>query len=407
MDNYEILKKCEKNLEKQFAILDEIAYYNQKKVLDAFRKNNVEARHFAGTTGYGYGDIGRETLGKLFSDVFRCEKALVSPLITCGTQALSMTLFGLLRPNDLMLSITGGVYDTMYENILGVEGKDIGSLKDFGVKYQEIPLVNNDIDYETVKTKLKELQPKLVFMQRSRGYSSRSAFSVKKIGELIKLVREYSPNSLCMVDNCYGEFTEKQEVTEYDADIMVGSLIKNAGGGLAPTGAYVAGKAKYVEMVEQRFTCPSLGSETGSYEMGYRMFYQGLFMAPHTTIQAIKGAYLVGEVMKLRGYKITPNSDERTYDIIKSVTFNTEEELIKFVQLIQKNSPVDSNALPLPWDMPGYKDQVIMAAGTFVGGASIELSCDSPIRAPYIAYFQGGLTYEHIKCLCNDLLDNY
>lgn len=407
MENYEILKQCEKKLEEQFLILDEIAYYNQKKVLDAFRKNNIEARHFSGTTGYGYGDIGRDTLGKLYSDVFRCEKALVSPLITCGTQALSMTLFGLLRPNDLMLSITGGVYDTMYENILGVEGKDIGSLKDFGVKYQEIPLINNDIDYETVKLKLKELQPKLVFMQRSRGYSSRSAFSVEKIGELIKLVRQYSPNSICMVDNCYGEFTEKQEVTEYDADIMVGSLIKNAGGGLAPTGAYVAGKAKYVEMVEQRFTCPSLGNETGSYEMGYRMFYQGLFMAPHTTIQAIKGAYLVGEVMKLKGYQITPNSNERTYDIIKSVTFNTEEELIKFVQLIQKNSPVDSNALPLPWDMPGYKDQVIMAAGTFVGGASIELSCDSPIRAPYIAYFQGGLTYEHIKCLCNDLLDNY
>ena len=407
MENYEILKQCEKKLEEQFLILDEIAYYNQKKVLDAFRKNNIEARHFSGTTGYGYGDIGRDTLGKLYSDVFRCEKALVSPLITCGTQALSMTLFGLLRPNDLMLSITGGVYDTMYENILGVEGKDIGSLKDFGVKYQEIPLINNDIDYETVKLKLKELQPKLVFMQRSREYSSRSAFSVEKIGELIKLVRQYSPNSICMVDNCYGEFTEKQEVTEYDADIMVGSLIKNAGGGLAPTGAYVAGKAKYVEMVEQRFTCPSLGNETGSYEMGYRMFYQGLFMAPHTTIQAIKGAYLVGEVMKLKGYQITPNSNERTYDIIKSVTFNTEEELIKFVQLIQKNSPVDSNALPLPWDMPGYKDQVIMAAGTFVGGASIELSCDSPIRAPYIAYFQGGLTYEHIKCLCNDLLDNY
>ena len=407
MENYEILKQCEKKLEEQFLILDEIAYYNQKKVLDAFRKNNIEARHFSGTTGYGYGDIGRDTLGKLYSDVFRCEKALVSPLITCGTQALSMTLFGLLRPNDLMLSITGGVYDTMYENILGVEGKDIGSLKDFGVKYQEIPLINNDIDYETVKLKLKELQPKLVFMQRSRVYSSRSAFSVEKIGELIKLVRQYSPNSICMVDNCYGEFTEKQEVTEYDADIMVGSLIKNAGGGLAPTGAYVAGKAKYVEMVEQRFTCPSLGNETGSYEMGYRMFYQGLFMAPHTTIQAIKGAYLVGEVMKLKGYQITPNSNERTYDIIKSVTFNTEEELIKFVQLIQKNSPVDSNALPLPWDMPGYKDQVIMAAGTFVGGASIELSCDSPIRAPYIAYFQGGLTYEHIKCLCNDLLDNY
>ncbi len=407
MNNYEILKQCENNLKEQFEILDEIAFFNQKKVLDAFRKNNIETRHFAGTTGYGYSDIGRESLAKVFSDVFKTEKTLVSPLITCATQALSMTLFGLLRPNDLLLSVTGGVYDTMYENILGVDGKDNGSLKDFGVKYKEIPLANNDIDYDTVKKEVSKLKPKVVFIQRSRGYSSRSAFSVEKIGNLIKIVKELSPNSICMVDNCYGEFTEKQEATEYGADLIVGSLIKNAGGGLAPTGAYVSGKAKYVEMVEQRFTCPSLGSETGSYEQGYRMFFQGLFMAPHTTIQAMKGAYLVGEVMKLRGYKVTPEQNERSYDIIKSVTFNTKEELIKFVQLIQKNSPVDANALPLPWAMPGYKDEVIMAAGTFVSGASIELSCDSPIRAPYIAYFQGGLTYEHIKCLCDDLLNNY
>ena len=407
MTNYEIIKQCELSLKEQFDYLDEIAYFNQKKVLDAFRKNNIETRHFYGSTGYGYSDIGRETLAMLFSDVFGAEKSLVSPLITCATQALTMTLFGLLRPNDLLLSVTGGVYDTMYENILGKNGEDIGSLKDFGVKYEEIPLKDDKIDTEEVIKQVKQKQPKVVFMQRSRGYSSRAAFSAIELGELIQKLKQVSPNSIYMVDNCYGEFTEKQEVTELGADIMVGSLIKNPGGGLAPTGAYVSGKAKYVELVEKRFTCPSLGAETGSYEQGYRMFYQGLFMAPHTVVQALKGAYLVGEIMKYKGYKINPESNQKSYDIIKSVLFNTADELIKFVQLVQKNSPIEANAIPWPWDMPGYSDQVIMAAGTFVGGASIELSCDSPIRAPYIAYFQGGLTYEHIKCLCDDLLNNY
>ena len=407
MTNYEIIKQCEISLKDQFDYLDEVAYFNQKKVLDAFRKNNIETRHFSGTTGYGYSDIGRDTLAKLFSDVFGAEKSLVSPLITCATQALTMTLFGLLRPNDLLLSVTGGVYDTMYENILGKNGEDIGSLKDFGVKYEEIPLKDDKIDTEEVIKQVEQKQPKVVFMQRSRGYSSRAAFSATELGELIQKLKQVSPNSIYMVDNCYGEFTEKQEVTQLGADIMVGSLIKNPGGGLAPTGAYVSGKAKYVELVEKRFTCPSLGAETGSFEQGYRMFYQGLFMAPHTVIQALKGAYLVGEIMKYKGYKINPESNQKSYDIIKSVSFNTADELIKFVQLVQKNSPIDSNAVPFPWDMPGYSDQVIMAAGTFVSGASIELSCDSPIRAPYIAYFQGGLTYEHIKCLCDDLLNNY
>ena len=407
MTNYEIIKQCEVSLKEQFDYLDEVAYFNQKKVLDAFRKNNIETRHFSGTTGYGYSDIGRDTLAKLFSDVFGAEKSLVSPLITCATQALTMTLFGLLRPNDLLLSVTGGVYDTMYENILGKNGEDIGSLKDFGVKYEEIPLKDDKINTEEVIKQVEQKQPKVVFMQRSRGYSSRAAFSATELGELIQKLKQVSPNSIYMVDNCYGEFTEKQEVTQLGADIMVGSLIKNPGGGLAPTGAYVSGKAKYVELVEKRFTCPSLGAETGSFEQGYRMFYQGLFMAPHTVVQALKGAYLVGEIMKYKGYKINPESNQKSYDIIKSVSFNTADELIKFVQLVQKNSPIDSNAVPFPWDMPGYSDQVIMAAGTFVSGASIELSCDSPIRAPYIAYFQGGLTYEHIKCLCDDLLNNY
>ena len=407
MNNYEIIKQCERNLRQQFEILDDIAFYNQKKVLEAFRKNNVETRHFSGTTGYGYSDLGRETLSKVFSDTFGSEKSLVSPLITCATQALSMSLFGLLRPNDTLMSITGSVYDTMYENILGQDNENVGSLKDFNIDYKEIALKDGVIDFENVYKAVKEIKPKVIYLQRSRGYSSRAAFSIETLENIIAKLREISPDSIFMVDNCYCEFTEKKEPTEVGADSIVGSLIKNAGGGLAATGAYISGKQKYVELIEKRFTCPSLGSETGSYEMGYRMYFQGIFIAPHTTMQALKGAYLVGEILKHKGFTVIPDSSERSYDIVKSVMFNSEAELIKFVQLVQKNSPIDSNAVPMPWDMPGYTDQVIMAAGTFVSGATLELSCDAPIRPPYTAYFQGGLTYEHIKCLCDDILNNY
>lgn len=406
MDKYEQLLECEERLKNQFQRLDKLALINQQKVLKAFQNHKISTRHFSGTNGYGYGDIGRECLNSVFAEVMGAEKAIVSPLITCGTHALSLALFGVLRPNDTLLSITGDVYDTMNENITGTN-VDIGSLKDFGVKYEKIALLDGKIDFEKAQVKIETIKPKLVYIQRSRGYSCRSAFSIQEISDAINLIRKYSPDSFVMVDNCYGEFVEEKEPADVGADIVVGSLIKNAGGGIAPTGAYIVGTNRAIDLIERRLTCPSLGAETGSYEQGYRLFYQGLFLAPHVTVQAIKGAYLVGEVMNSKGYDIIPKSNENCYDIIKSVVFNTSDELIKFVQLIQKNSPVDSDAVPMPWDMPGYEDQVIMAAGTFVSGASIELSCDSPIRAPYIAYFQGGITLEHVKCLCLDLLNNY
>lgn len=406
MNEYELLSNYENNLKERFDSIDKITFLNQKKVLEAFRKNEIQTSNFAGTSGYGYSDKGREGLNKLYCSIFNCEKAIVSPLLTCGTHTLATALFGVLRPHDILLSVTGTLYDTMKENILGTS-VDNGSLKDMLVKYEQVELKNEKMDLETIFKKVKKLKPKLVYIQRSRGYSSRSAFSIAEIKQAIECVKTAYKDAYVMVDNCYGTFMEQQEPTDVGADICVGSLIKNAGGGIAPTGGYIVGTNHAITLIENRLTCPSLGAETGSYEYGYRLYYQGLFLAPHVTSQAIKGAYLIGEVMKAKGYNILPRSDEPAYDIIKSVIFNTKEELIKFVQLVQKNSPVDSQFTPEPWDMPGYEDPVIMAAGTFVSGASIELSCDSPIRSPYIAYFQGGLTYEHIKCLCLDLMKNF
>ena len=398
------LKDCEEKLQKQFDIVDDIAFFNQKKVLDAFIKNKVTSQCFAGTTGYGYDDVGRDTLAKVYADVFGGESAIVSPLITCGSHAITIVLFGLLRPNDILLSATGNLYDTLSDTLLG---KNNGSLENFGVKYMQVDMAGNNIDEALLVKKVKKLKPKVVFFQRSRGYSERKALSVDDMEGVFKKIKEVSPKSFIVVDNCYGEFVEKKEPLQVGADVIVGSLIKNPGGGLAPTGGYIVGKKEAVDKIATRFTSPSLLCEVGSFEQGYRLFYQGLFMAPHTVAQAIKGAYLVGQVMEEKGYKVIPASDERAYDIIKSVVFNTEDELVKFVQTVQTISPVDSFVLPLPWDMPGYEDQVIMAAGTFVGGASIELSCDSPIKKPYIAYFQGGLTYEHVKVFAQKLLEIY
>lgn len=398
------LKDCEEKLQKQFDIVDDIAFFNQKKVLDAFIKNKVTSQCFAGTTGYGYDDVGRDTLAKVYADVFGGESAIVSPLITCGSHAITIVLFGLLRPNDILLSATGNLYDTLSDTLLG---KNNGSLENFGVKYMQIDMAGNNIDEALLVKKVKKLKPKVVFFQRSRGYSERKALSVDDMEGVFEKIKQVSPKSFIVVDNCYGEFVEKKEPLQVGADVIVGSLIKNPGGGLAPTGGYIVGKKEAVNMIATRFTSPSLLCEVGSFEQGYRLFYQGLFMAPHTVAQAIKGAYLVGQVMEEKGYKVIPASDERAYDIIKSVVFNTEDELVKFVQTVQTISPVDSFVLPLPWDMPGYEDQVIMAAGTFVGGASIELSCDSPIKKPYIAYFQGGLTYEHVKVFAQKLLEIY
>ena len=395
------IQELENSLTNQFKRVEEVAFKNQKKVVEAFRECRVSNSMFAGSTGYGYDDFGRDNLAKVFATIFGAEKALISPILTCGTHAISTALFGILRPNDVMLSISGKPYDTLTDTLFG---KGNGSLEDYKIKFEKIELVNDDFDYKAIEKHLKKLKPKVVYVQRSRGYTERKALCIEQIENVCKFVKKISPKSCIMVDNCYGEFVEEKEPTEVGADVVMGSLIKNAGGGLAPTGGYIAGKSEAIDLIAKRFTCPSLGTEVGSYEIGYRMFFQGLFMAPHTVCQAMKGSLLISKLAEIKGYKAIPSTEENSSDIVRSIVFNDEAKLVSFVQTIQKYSPVDSFALPMPWDMPGYKDQVIMAAGTFVAGSSIELSCDSPIRPPYVAYFQGGLTYEHVKMVAEKLL---
>lgn len=402
MDNLKIIEDIEKKLEGQFKDIERTAYFNQKKVLDTFREIGVTTSHFAGTSGYGYTDKGRDDFAKVVAKIFGAEDAICSPHLTCGTHTIATALYGLLRPKDLMLSITGELYDTLHDTLFG---KDNGSLESLGVDIKFIDLKNGKFDEEKIFKTVKKLKPRVVFVQKSRGYSSRMALSTDVMEPVFREIKKLSPNSFIVVDNCYGEFVEVKEPTQVGADVCMGSLIKNLGGSLAPTGGYIVGTKRAIENIERRFTCPSLGRETGSYEAGYRLFYQGLFMAPHVVSQAVKGGLLIGEVMKRQGYKIIPQSDEKCFDIIKSVVFDTADELIRFVQLIQKLSPVDSSFVPMPYAMPGYNCDIIMAAGTFVEGASIELSCDSPIRKPYIAYFQGGITYEQLKILACELLN--
>ena len=405
MDKREVIAKAEEKLKKQYEIIDEIAFENQKKVLSAFTEMRVSAQCFAGTTGYGYDDVGRDTLAKVYARVFGGEKAIVSPILTCGTHSITTVLYGILRRNDVMLSISGTPYDTIHSSIFG---KGNSSLEDYGVKYKQIELLSDgSFDRKKIISEVKKLTPKMVYIQRSRGYSDRKAISPYDMKPIFEEIKQISPETFIVVDNCYGEFVDKIEPTDVGADVIVGSLIKNAGGGLAPTGGYIVGSEKALDLIATRYTNPSLKLELGSFELGYRMFYQGLFMAPHTVAQALKGSMLVGQIMQDKGFKIIPDNNVKPQDIVKSVVFNTPEELIKFVQTAQTVSPVDGYVLPMPWDMPGYNDKVIMAAGTFVGGSSIELSCDGPIRAPYIAYFQGGLTYEHVKIFAEKLLAIY
>lgn len=389
----DIVEQAESRCREQFSKLERIALVNQNKVLDAFRNNNVGQRHFAQTNGYGYDDIGRDTLCKVFAEVFGAESAIVSPLIVSGTHALTLALYGILRPGDEMLAVSGAPYDTLKEVI---SGEGTGSLKDFKVSYKQVDLVDGAFDYEDIKRAISD-KTKLVFVGRSRGYEWRDALDVREIGKMAAFVKSIKPDVVVMCDNCYGEFVDVIEPTQVGADIAVGSLIKNIGGGIAPSGGYICGKKECVDKVAYRLTSPSIGMEVGSYAYGYREFYQGLFLAPHVTMQAIKGSVLFGEVFNSVGYKTMPTPGSYCKDIIRSIMFDTEDELIAFCRAVQKASPVDSNVTPFPWDMPGYEHQVIMAAGTFVAGASIELSADSPIKKPYIAYLQGGLTYEHVK----------
>lgn len=380
----------------RFAALDETALFNQEKVLNAFRKNAVQARHFIGTTGYGYDDTGRDTLCAVFADALGAESAVVSPSITAGTQALALMLFGVLRPGDLLLSVSGKPYDTLTDVI---SGENCGSLKEFGVDFEQIALKFEGLkpvfDFEAIEKALKRRFVKAVFVGRSRGYEWRSAVSVGQIGEMIAFVKKISPDTLVLVDNCYGEFVEKAEPTAVGADLIAGSLIKNIGGGIAPTGGYIAGRKELTELVGKRLTAPSLGMEVGSYEGGYTRFYQGLFLAPQVTKNALKGAFLFAKAYEKVGFDTLPRANMPAYDIVTSIKMNSAKQLTDFCEVIQSVSPVDSNVVPVPWAMPGYQHDVIMAAGAFVQGASIELSADAPIKEPYIVYVQGALTFEH------------
>ena len=394
MDIEKLIEDCEKKAAPQFAQIDAIAYKNQAKVLQAFQTHKVALRHFVPTTGYGYDDVGRDTLACIFAQIVGAESAIVSPLIASGTHAITLMLFGILRPNDILLSATGDVYDTLQGVITG-EGN--GSLRDFGVTYKKVQLKNGKPDRPAIEAAVRKYKPKVVFLQRSRGYSERDALSIEDIQAVCASVKAIDPQITIAVDNCYGEFVREQEPTQVGADLIAGSMIKNPGGGIAPTGGYIAGKADAVQAVGYRLTAPSVGTEVGSYAADYRPFYQGLFMAPHVTAQALKGSVLFGAVFDALGYETIPKSDAPLGDIIRSVYFHSANELIAFCRAVQAASPIDSHVVPYPWDMPGYENQVIMAAGTFVQGASIELSADSPIKEPYIAYLQGGLTYEHAK----------
>lgn len=396
------IEESENELSGQFRNLEKIAYVNQCKVMESFQKNKVALRHFVGTSGYGYGDEGRDTLNALFADIFGAEAALVSPNILSGTHALTVGLFGLLRTGDTLFSISGDPYDTLQEVIAG---KDIGSLADYGINFKKCALKEGEFDFDAIRDGLSVKSIKVVFIQRSRGYEWRDALSEKKIQQACEFVRACGFQGCIFVDNCYGEFVEDSEPTQNGADICVGSLIKNAGGGVAPTGGYIVGKREYIDKIAGRLTAPSIGAEVGSYAYGYQYFYEGVFLAPHVVCQALKGGLLIGACLEKLGYKTSPSVKSAPYDITRAIRFNTRVELIGFIQAVQEASPVDSFVTLEPWDMPGYQEQVIMAAGTFVQGASIELSADAPVKEPYIAYFQGGLTYEHCRYALTKILN--
>lgn len=401
-----LLAEAEQELQPVFKGIEQTEQAVFQRVLAAFKEHRVAVQHFAPTTGYGYDDIGRDTFEKLLASALGCEDALVRPSIASGTHALATCLFGLLRPGQVLLAASGRPYDTL-ESVIGLDGaQGNGSLKDFGVDYRQVDLTKEGLpDLDGIRRMLRE-EPKIrvVAVQRSRGYAWRNALTVKQIGEICTAVHEIAPHAIVMVDNCYGEFVDSVEPTQVGADVIVGSLIKNPGGGLAPTGGYIAGKHELVEMCAYRLTSPGIGREVGSYAASYQPFYQGLFMAPHTVAQAVKGSVLFGKVFQKLGYEVSPTPDEKRSDIIQAIRFGSAEPLIAFCKAIQYASPVDSFVTPEPWAMPGYADPVIMAAGTFVAGASIELSVDAPIRPPYIGYLQGGLTYAHVKLALQEVL---
>lgn len=394
-DLIELSKKIEKDLDPIFKEVEEIEECNSLKVLSAFQKYNLSEMHFNGTTGYGYGDIGRDTIESIFADIFKAEDSLVRTQFISGTHAISTLLFGILRPNDTLISISGKPYDTLDEVIGIVENKS--SLQSYGVKYEQIELVNDDFDYKAIEERVKKGNIKLIEIQRSRGYSTRKTIDLEKVEKVIKLIKDIDRNIIVMIDNCYCEFVTKKEPIEVGADVVVGSLIKNLGGGIAPNGGYIAGRKDIVELAAERLTAPGLGKEVGPSLGINKQILQGLFFAPQVVASSLKTAIFASRMLEELGYNVEPKFNDKRADIVQTIEFNDREKLIKFCQGIQAASPVDSNSVPMPWDMPGYTDQVIMAAGAFTQGSSIELSCDGPIRPPYTAFLQGGLTYGYGK----------
>lgn len=393
----ELSRQAEAEIRGQFAHIDAVAEYNSQKVLAAFQKYRVAEAHFAGTTGYGYDDLGRDTLDQIYAEIFGTEDALVRIQFVNGTHAIASALYGALKPGDTLLSAVGAPYDTLL-GVIGVTGDEPGSLKAYGIHYRQVDVTaENQPDKAGLAEAVKDPAVKVVLIQRSKGYSTRASLSVAEIGELIAIVKENSPETTVIVDNCYGEFVETMEPTQVGADLVVGSLIKNPGGGLAPTGGYLAGRHDLVEAAAKRLTVPGIGRECGSTLGNNRALYQGLFLAPHTVAQAVKTAVFGARIMELLGYQTEPHSDQERHDIIQMVSLERPELVEKYCKGIQSGSPVDSYVTPVPWDMPGYDCQVIMAAGAFIQGASIELSADAPMRPPYTVYMQGGLTYESGK----------
>lgn len=390
-----LAKEAEENLKEEFAQIDVACTRNSLTVLQAFQKNKIAEVHFGQTTGYGYDDIGRDTIEKVFADVLKAEDSLVRTQFISGTHAITVALFACLRPGDTLLSISGKPYDTL-DSIIGIQ-ENPSSLKSYQIHYEQIDLVNNDFDLPAIIERVSKQDIKLIEIQRSRGYSLRKSLTVDKIERVIQAIRKVNQDVIIMVDNCYGEFVAEKEPIELGADIVVGSLIKNLGGGLAPNGAYIAGRKDLVALAAERLTAPGQGKEVGPTLGINKNILQGLYMAPHVVASSLKTAIFTSYILEKLGYLVQPRFSEKRSDIVQTIEFRDEEKLVKYCQGIQSGSAIDSNSVPMPWEMPGYQDKVIMAAGAFTMGSSIELSCDAPIRAPYVAFQQGGLTYEYGK----------
>lgn len=406
MNNIKKIKLAEKSLEKEFEYINDIRDLNQKKVLEAFVDNKVAPEHFYTVSGYGHDDMGREVLDKVFAQVFRAEKALVRIHFASGTHTLACCLFGNLRPGNKLISVAGAPYDTMQE-VIGTAGDDAtkeDSLIAHGIMYDEVPLKNDEVDFEKLKSMIDE-STTMVLIQRSKGYSTRKSLSISTIEKICKIVKSQNPNCICFVDNCYGEFVEDKEPLEVGADLIAGSLIKNPGGGIVEAGGYIAGKSKYVDKSANRLTAPGIGCEGGAMFNQHRLMFQGLFMAPSVVSDAVKGAVLAAKIFEDIGYDTAPKYYEKRTDIIQNIIFQAPEPLEQFCRTIQSLSPVNGYVTPIPEYIPGYEDKVIMAGGTFIEGSTIELSADGPMRAPYVAYMQGGLNYAHVKIALEKFLD--